>query len=78
MDKYPDDLRRSQAIRFRMRLVSAGQLGFVVETEPGDPDWSGKPEVVGYAYFLRWGKDEAAKKWQTDSLFWSRLIFNSQ
>src|SRR5690348_12108476 len=68
-DKYPDDLRRFQVLRLRSRLVSSGQLGFVVATEEGDAGWSGKEEVVGFAFFLRCGGDEQAKKWREDSWF---------
>jgi len=67
--EYPDDLPRSQRIRLRTRLVSAGQHGFVAVTEETDQDWSGKPEVVGYAFFIRKGNDDIARKWQTDSIF---------
>jgi hypothetical protein len=70
-DKYPEDLRRTQHIRLRNRLASAGQHGFVAVTEESDPDWSGISEVTGYAFYIRIGNDEAGKKWQTDTLFQS-------
>lgn len=68
-DQYPDDIRRYQLIRLRTRLVSKGQHGFVMVTEESDADWTGKTEVVGYAFFERSGDDDAARTWQGDSLF---------
>jgi ribosomal protein S18 acetylase RimI-like enzyme len=67
-DKFPDDIRRFQMLRLRLRLVGLGQLGFVVVTEEGDSNWKGKSEVVGYAFMVRCGNDEGAKRWKTDSL----------
>ncbi|KAF2797556.1 acyl-CoA N-acyltransferase [Melanomma pulvis-pyrius CBS 109.77] len=68
-DKYPNDLRRTQRILLRNRLVSVGSHGFVIVTDETDPDWSGTPEITGYAFFMRSGNDELGRKWQTDSLF---------
>lgn len=68
-DKYPGDLRRSRSIRLRARLVGLGQHGYVAVTEVGDRDWSGKPEVAGYAFLHRSKGDEASKKWHGDTLF---------
>lgn len=73
LDQYPDDLRRYQIKRLRSRLVGLGQLGFVAVTEEGDLDWNGKSEVVGYAFIVRVGDDEAAKKWKDNSLFKSTI-----
>ncbi|KAF2678506.1 acyl-CoA N-acyltransferase [Lentithecium fluviatile CBS 122367] len=67
-DKHPDDLRRYQMIRLRSRIVGVGQLGFVTVTEEGDTGWKGKPEITGYAFFVRCGDDEGAKRWKMDSL----------
>ncbi|KAJ4290223.1 hypothetical protein N0V90_010438 [Kalmusia sp. IMI 367209] len=67
--KYPEDLRRSQRVRLRYRLVDVGQYGFVVVTEEGDPDWSGKEEIMGFAFLLRIGQDGKTVGWQADSLF---------
>lgn len=71
--QYPEDLRRSTIIRLRARLVGAGELGFVAETEEGDKDWNGKPQVTGFAYMGRCGDDEGAKQWRADSWFRSKL-----
>jgi hypothetical protein len=74
-DKYPEDLRRSQHILLKKRLVSPDQHGFVAVTEESDPDWSGTSEVTGFAFFVRSGNDKAGKKWRTDILFNSRQPF---
>ncbi|KAF2252298.1 acyl-CoA N-acyltransferase [Trematosphaeria pertusa] len=66
---YPDDLRRYQVLRIRSRAVGIRQLGFVVVTEEGDANWSGAEEVVGFAYYYRYGDDEGAQKWINDSWF---------
>jgi hypothetical protein len=68
-DKYPGDLRRNQTIRLRARLVGLGQHGYVVVTEEGDRDWSGKPEVAGFVFLHRSAGDEASKRWRVDTLF---------
>ncbi|KAF2011350.1 acyl-CoA N-acyltransferase [Aaosphaeria arxii CBS 175.79] len=67
-DKYPDDLRRWHVIRIRSRIAQAGSHGFVMATEESDPEWSGREEVTGLAFFIRRGDDEAARKWQRSSL----------
>ncbi|KAF1994332.1 acyl-CoA N-acyltransferase, partial [Amniculicola lignicola CBS 123094] len=66
---HPDDLRRYMIIRQRHRLVDVGTHGFVVLTEETDVDWTGKPEIAGYAFFEREGNDELGRKWRTDSIF---------
>ncbi|KAF2260146.1 acyl-CoA N-acyltransferase [Lojkania enalia] len=66
---YPDDLRRFQFLRFRTRLMMVGCHGFVMVTEESDPYWTGKEEVVGYAFFERTGDDAAAQKWRQDTIF---------
>ncbi|KAJ4356686.1 uncharacterized protein N0V89_004722 [Didymosphaeria variabile] len=68
-DKYPGDHRRDQRLHLRARFVSLGQHGYVVATEKGDRDWSGKSEVAGFVFLIRKGTDEASKKWRTDTLF---------
>lgn len=68
-DKYPGDMRRNQSIRLRTRLVTPGQYGYVVVTEEGDPDWTGKEEVVGFAFYIRSLGDDAATIWRADTLF---------
>jgi hypothetical protein len=54
-DRFPDDLRRFQLIRLRTRLVERGSHGFVAESEEGDAAWAGKPEVLGFAFYIRNG-----------------------
>ncbi|KAF2466150.1 acyl-CoA N-acyltransferase [Lindgomyces ingoldianus] len=68
-NQYPNDLRRYQLIRLRTRLVSVGSYGFVAVTDETDPGWQGKPEIIGYAFFVREGTDESSKKWRHDSIF---------
>lgn len=68
-DKYPDDLRRYQLIRLRTRLVQKGSHGFVAESEEGDAEWSGKPEILGFAFYIRGGRDEKAERWREDGWF---------
>jgi hypothetical protein len=69
LNQYPDDLRRIMMIRLRTRIVGVGQIGLVAVTDEGDNSWTGRPEIAGYAYLIRLGNDEGAKRWQTDSLF---------
>lgn len=69
MHKYPDDLRRFQLLRIRRRIVEKGNQGWVVETEETDSEWIGEPEIMGFAFWVRSGKDGASKKWSEDSLF---------
>ncbi|KAF7897097.1 hypothetical protein EAF00_005325 [Botryotinia globosa] len=38
-------------------------------SDEDDEFWSGESELLGYAFWTRVGKSEAAKKWQTDTLF---------
>jgi hypothetical protein len=67
-DKYPDDLRQTHVYRLRTRFVDKGSHGFVAVTEESDSDWTGTSEVVGYTLLRRTGDDEAATRWQSDSL----------
>jgi hypothetical protein len=69
MGKYPDDSRRVMMVRLRSRIVGVGQIGLVAVTDEGDSSWNGRPEIAGYAYYIRLGNDEGAKRWQADSLF---------
>ncbi|KAK6601332.1 GNAT family protein [Botrytis cinerea] len=62
-------LRRSINLRIRKRLVEAGTHCYVSMSDEDDEFWSGTPELLGYAFWTRVGKSEAAKKWQTDTLF---------
>ncbi|KAJ8065073.1 hypothetical protein OCU04_005786 [Sclerotinia nivalis] len=62
-------LRRNIMLRIRKRLVEASTRCFVSVSDEKDEFWSGKPELLGYAYWTRVGKSEAANKWQTDNLF---------
>ncbi|KAF2196002.1 hypothetical protein GQ43DRAFT_334579, partial [Delitschia confertaspora ATCC 74209] len=55
-------------IRIRKRFVQMGSHGFVVVTEPEDEEWTGKSEVVGFAFYVREGKDENAEKWMDRSI----------
>ncbi|KAF2806276.1 acyl-CoA N-acyltransferase [Mytilinidion resinicola] len=67
-EKYPNDLRRFQLIRLRSRLVQLGSHGFVAESEPGDAEWNGAPEILGFAFYIREGSDEKAARWRQDSI----------
>ncbi|KAF2489869.1 acyl-CoA N-acyltransferase [Lophium mytilinum] len=67
-EKYPNDLRRFQLIRLRSRLVQLGSHGFVAESEAGDAEWNGAPEILGFAFYIREGNDEKAAKWRQDSI----------
>ncbi|KAI9645760.1 hypothetical protein NHQ30_005192 [Ciborinia camelliae] len=62
-------LRRSIMLRVRKRLVETGTHCFVSESDEKDEFWSGKPELLGYSFWVRVGKSEAARKCQTDTLF---------
>jgi hypothetical protein len=68
IETYPHDLRRFLFIRLRTRLVDVGSHGFVAVSEESDPYWNGTPEIVGYAFYVRKGKDENAPRWQSDSI----------
>ncbi|KAF2646088.1 acyl-CoA N-acyltransferase [Massarina eburnea CBS 473.64] len=70
--EYPGDFRKFLTTRLRQREAGLGQHGFVAVTEEGDADWKGKCEVVGYAYFVRYGEDEGARKWKVEP--WSNKL----
>ncbi|PQE03027.1 GCN5-related N-acetyltransferase protein [Rutstroemia sp. NJR-2017a BVV2] len=62
-------LRRSNLLRIRKRIVDVGIRGFVAESDENDDFWSGEKDILGYAFWSRAGTSEAARKWQTDSLY---------
>ncbi|KAF7949208.1 hypothetical protein EAE96_008375 [Botrytis aclada] len=62
-------LRRNINLRVRKRLVEAGTHCYVSVSDEDDAFWSGESELLGYAFWTKVGKSEAAKKWQTDSLY---------
>jgi len=70
-DRYPNDLRRYQLVRLRTRLVQQGGQGYVAETEAGCgcKGCSGEDggRIVGFGFFIREGRDEAARKWRAES-----------
>ncbi|PQE13223.1 GCN5-related N-acetyltransferase protein [Rutstroemia sp. NJR-2017a BBW] len=61
--------RRSHLLRMRKRIVDVGMRGFVVESDEDDDFWNGEKDILGYAFWSRTGTSEAARKWQTDSLY---------
>lgn len=67
-------LHRNILLRIRKCLVEIGTHCIVSESDEKDGFWSGKSEVLGYAFWTRVGKSEAARKWQTDSLFSSMTL----
>ncbi|OCL03900.1 acyl-CoA N-acyltransferase [Glonium stellatum] len=75
---FPDDLRRFQLIRLRTRLVEQGSHGFVAESEEGDAEWTGKPEVLGFAFYIRNGDDPIAEKWRKDPVMNNRASDRSR
>jgi ribosomal protein S18 acetylase RimI-like enzyme len=74
--KYPNDLRRFQLIRLRVRLVQQGGQAYVAETEPGCAcsgcDGEEGKRIVGFGFFIRVGDDEAGRRWRADS--WGRKV----
>ena len=74
-ETYPGDMRRDQSIHLRTRIVTPGQYGYVVVTEERDPGWTGKEEVVGFAFYIRSAGDDAAKRWRATTLF-NSTFFN--
>ncbi|KAF2736053.1 acyl-CoA N-acyltransferase [Polyplosphaeria fusca] len=67
---YPDDVRRQQVLRLRLRLARSDCHGFVMVTEESDANWKGRSEVAGFAFLERHGgNDENAQKWNNDSWF---------
>ena len=63
-DKYPEHVRDSILQKHRRRYWYADYVIYVAETDEEDKDWSGKPQVIGYAIWQRRGDSEAAKAWQ--------------
>ncbi|KAH7113788.1 acyl-CoA N-acyltransferase [Dendryphion nanum] len=66
--QFPDDLRRHQLIRLRHRMAEVGSHGFVTVTDETDTDWTGKSEILAFAFFIRTGDDEGGRKWRGDSV----------
>ena len=62
--QYPENFRDSFLQKHRMRYWSADYHFYVAETDQEDKDWSGEPQVTGYAIWQRRGNNEAAKAWQ--------------
>jgi hypothetical protein len=65
--------RRNHLLRMRKRIVDVGMRGFVIESDENDDFWSGEKDILGYAFWSRAGTSEAARKWQTDSLYMSTI-----
>lgn len=75
----PDVYRQRQVLRAKQRMAEFGCVCIVAETEPSDPMYSGKPEIMGYAFWIRKGGGKDAKKWQDDrDSFSNSTIFRSQ
>lgn len=68
-------LRRTVMMRIRKRLVEVGTHCVVAVSDENDEFYSGTPELLGYSFWTRVGRSEAARKWQTDSLFNSMNFF---
>ena len=67
MYKFPNDRTRYYRLRTRGRSVTKGGcVSMVAVTDELDPDWSGKEELAGYAFWQREGTSEQAKKWQKE------------
>jgi hypothetical protein len=71
---YKNDLRRWWLTRMKRYLAEPGVQAFVAETEEGDDEWGGRPEVVGMAVWVRSGDDAEALKWKQDSFLYSTLL----
>ena len=67
MDAYPDDVRRYQVIRMRIRFSDPDSHGFVAVLEEGDEEWTGEEEVVGFAFYTRPTRKE--KQWTFEQGF---------
>jgi hypothetical protein len=70
--QYPDVWRQRQTIRTKQRFHTLGVVSLVVETEPQDAGWSGRPEIAGFAFWIRRGADATARKWREErDSFWN-------
>lgn len=66
--QFPDDFKRNWVGIFRFHLYKPGWHCFVSETEEGDPMWSGRSDLTGFAMWERRGYSSVAKSWQQDSI----------
>lgn len=66
--QFPDDFKRNWVGMFRSHLYKPGWHCFVSETEEGDPTWSGRSDLTGFAMWERRGYSSVAKSWQQDSI----------
>jgi hypothetical protein len=62
----PGVWHQRQTLRVRQRFVDVGCVGLVVETEPADAGYSGRPEIAGYAFWIRQGGGAGARRWRED------------
>ncbi|KAF2231435.1 acyl-CoA N-acyltransferase [Viridothelium virens] len=73
MYNYPNDRTRFYRLRTRGRAVTKGGcISLVAVTDDSDPEWSGREEIVGYAFWKRQGTSEQAKKWQKEP--WGSIL----
>ncbi|KAL8820399.1 MAG: hypothetical protein Q9191_007528, partial [Dirinaria sp. TL-2023a] len=73
-DQFPEHFRNSILQKHRRRYWRADFAFYVVETDEKDKDWSGKPQVVGYAIWQRNGDSGAAKAWRKGK-WWARASY---
>ena len=67
-DEYPAAYRAGLLLRQKHNLYTPGSHFYVAETEPDDQQWSGVPQITGYAIWERIGDTPKAARWQTQSV----------
>lgn len=67
---FPSHFRTSFLSRYQIRFWSPRFIFHVAETDEGDKDWSGTPQVIGYAIWSRRGESEIARGWRTSQDTW--------
>ena len=64
--RYPSHFRAAFLNRFQGRFWSSNFVFLIAETDKSNKDWSGAPQIVGYAVWCRRGKSEIARRWRNE------------
>jgi hypothetical protein len=60
--EHPNYSRKVHLARTKMQILHPKTHGYVAITESSDPTWTGKSEIVGYAFWIRNGNDDIMKQ----------------
>jgi hypothetical protein len=66
-NEHPNYSRKMHLARTKMQILEPRMHGYVAITEPSDPTWNRKQEIVGYSFWKRNGNDDGAKEQLTQN-----------